>query len=125
MGFQYTKRFELINYSCYGTFVNNILYSNDLTERNYAASADKKPVSVETQVRDIIDKKRKVTRSRRSSFEGKMTAMDCLNKMECSCTNGVEDLRGGWEGSAILSHGSLLRFGCVSFVFSIVDCATL
>lgn len=123
--FQYTRRFELINYSCYGTYVNNILYSNDLTERNYAANAEKKPISVEAQVREIIDKKRKVTRTRRNSFEGKMTAMDCLNRMECSCTNNVEDLRGGWEGSAILSHGSLLRFGCVSFVFSIVDCANM
>lgn len=137
---QYTRRFELINYSSYGTYVNNILYSNDLTERNHAASADKKPPNVETQVREIIDKKRKVSRGgggnnnssnsnhhRRNSFEGKMTAIDCMNnQMECSCsTNNLEDLRGGWEGSAILSHGSLLRFGCVSFVFSIVDCASV
>lgn len=30
-------------------------------------------------------------------------------------------LREGWEGTALLSHGTLLRFGCISFVFSIVD----
>lgn len=24
---------------------------------------------------------------------------------------------GAWEGSAVLAHGSLLRFGCLSFVF--------
>lgn len=125
---QYARHFELINYSCYGTYVNNILYSNDLTERNYAATAEKKPVSVEAQVREIIDKKRKVTRTRRGSFEGKMTAIDCLNRMECSCSNNnnnMEELKGGWEGPAILHHGSLLRFGCVSFVFSIVDCASV
>lgn len=120
MKFQYTKHFELINYSSYGTYVNNILYSNNLTERS--STDTRRPVSVEAQVREIVDRKRKVSRSRRPSFEGKMTAVDCLNRMECSCTN-TDELRAGWEGSAVLNHGSLLRFGCVSFVFSIVDCA--
>lgn len=122
---QNSRDYELINYSCYGTYVNNVLYSNDLTERNYAATAEKKPIPVELQVREIIDKKRKVQRSRRTSFDAgcKMTAMDCLNRMECFCTtNNAEELRAGWEGPAILKHGTLLRFGCVSFVFSVVDC---
>lgn len=26
---------------------------------------------------------------------------------------------GAWEGSAVLAHGTLLRFGCLSFVFSV------
>lgn len=26
---------------------------------------------------------------------------------------------GAWEGSAVLAHGSLLRFGCLTFVFSV------
>lgn len=102
------------------------MYSNDLTERNYTSGAESKQGSVEAQVREIVDKKRKVQRIRHNSVEGKMTAVDCLNYMECSCnSNNVEDLKGGWEGSAILNHGSLLRFGCVSFVFSIVDCANM
>jgi hypothetical protein len=28
----------------------------------------------------------------------------------------------GCEGSAILHHGSYLRFGCLQFVFTVVDC---
>ncbi|KAK3871172.1 hypothetical protein Pcinc_023666 [Petrolisthes cinctipes] len=28
---------------------------------------------------------------------------------------------GGWEGGAVLHHGSHLRFGCIQFVFSIVE----
>lgn len=26
---------------------------------------------------------------------------------------------GAWEGAAVLAHGSLLRFGCLTFVFSV------
>lgn len=39
---------------------------------------------------------------------------------KCEC-NAKVPLVKGWEGSALLHNGSLLRFGCVSFVFSIVD----
>lgn len=27
----------------------------------------------------------------------------------------------GWEGSAILNHGSLINFGCLEFTFSVTD----
>lgn len=39
--------------------------------------------------------------------------------------NGVDSSTCGWEGPAVLHHGSLLRFGCISFVFSIVECASV
>lgn len=39
---------------------------------------------------------------------------------KCKC-HGNPQLMKGWEGSAILSHGSLVRFGCLAFVFSIID----
>ncbi|KAJ8917325.1 hypothetical protein NQ315_002347, partial [Exocentrus adspersus] len=121
---EYTKHYELINYSPNGTYVNNVLYSNNITLKRSDSniSTDEKHANVELQVRDIIDKKRKVSRSRKSSFESKMAAVDCTDKMECYCSNNPEELKKGWEGSAILNHGSLLRFGCVSFVFSIVEC---
>lgn len=90
------------------------------------STCDKKDVvPVEAQVREIIDKKRKVVRPKKNLFEAKMTAIDCQDRMECSCSSMSEDLKGGWEGSALISHGSLLRFGCVPFVFSIVDCGKL
>ena len=27
----------------------------------------------------------------------------------------------GWEGSAILNHGSFINFGCLEFTFSVTD----
>lgn len=112
-----SQQYELLNYSGYGTFVNNVLYSND--ERDKSAKKAEKQ-SVEDQVRDVVDKKRNVTRSKDSHC--KMAAVECLDRIECSCNqSSYEDLTTGWEGSAVLSHGSLLRFGCTCFVFSIVD----
>lgn len=39
---------------------------------------------------------------------------------QCQCIT-YPPLSKGWEGSAILSHGALLRFGCLAYVFSIVN----
>jgi hypothetical protein len=30
----------------------------------------------------------------------------------------------GWEGTALLNHGSYIKFGCLQFVFSITDFAS-
>ena len=53
--------------------------------------------------------------------EARMAA-DYSDRVECCCSTNCEDLKRGWEGSAILNHGSLLKFGCISFVFSISKC---
>lgn len=38
------------------------------------------------------------------------------------CIGQEKDTTGsGWEGSAILHHGSVLQFGCYSFTFSVID----
>lgn len=42
------------------------------------------------------------------------------NKLRCACSARTP-LTAGWEGSAVLNHGSVLSFGCESFVFSIPD----
>lgn len=43
----------------------------------------------------------------------------------CSCKASSSSLIGGsgagWEGTAILHHGSYIKLGCLQFVFSIVD----
>lgn len=39
---------------------------------------------------------------------------------QCDCL-ARPFLRSGWEGTALLNHGSLIKFGCTAFVFSIVD----
>lgn len=38
----------------------------------------------------------------------------------CKCTS-YPPLDKGWEGSAVISHGTLLRFGCLAYVFSVID----
>lgn len=39
---------------------------------------------------------------------------------QCECKSYAPLLK-GWEGSAVLTHGSLIRFGCLAFVFSVVN----
>ena len=44
----------------------------------------------------------------------------------CNCTVSNSSLIGGsggagWEGTALLHHGSAVKVGCLQFVFSIVD----
>lgn len=115
----------MLNYSCYGTYVNNILFSNDETNK-YIKKEEKKSPCLESQVREIVDKKRKINRSKKSLVDSKMVALDNVDRMECCCVpSNYEALTAGWEGPAIVTHGALLRFGCICFVFSIVDRANL
>lgn len=45
----------------------------------------------------------------------------------CGCRASASSLIGGsgagWEGTAVLHHGSYVKFGCLHFIFSIVECA--
>ncbi|XP_045468842.1 PHD finger protein 12 [Harmonia axyridis] len=131
---EYSKHYELINYSPYGTYVNNIFYSNEsqvhrlqkcsnqegVASANGTAAPPDSATPLENQVREMIDKKRKVCRTKKNPYDAKMTAIDGAERSECCCN--VEEGKTGWEGSAILNHGALLKFGCISFVFSIVEC---
>lgn len=38
----------------------------------------------------------------------------------CDCVDRPKMIQ-GWEGTAIVGHGALLRFGCLSYVFSIAE----
>ena len=46
----------------------------------------------------------------------------------CGCKTSSSSLIGGsgagWEGTAILRHGSYIKLGCMQFVFSIVEQAS-
>ena len=46
----------------------------------------------------------------------------------CGCHGRSSSLIGasgaGWEGTALLHHGSYIKLGCMQFVFSIVEKAT-
>lgn len=39
----------------------------------------------------------------------------------CECKGRHSMNIAAWEGTALLQHGHLLKFGCLSFVFSIVE----
>lgn len=48
------------------------------------------------------------------------------DKILCKCnikrnTRMNEHLDEGWEGSAIIAHGSTITFGCLTFVFNTLD----
>ena len=44
---------------------------------------------------------------------------------QCQCRSSSSSLIGGsgagWEGTALLHHGSYIKLGCLQFVFSIVE----
>ena len=57
------------------------------------------------------------------------TGVFCVqSKQWCNCKTSSSSLIGGsgagWEGTAVLHHGSYIKLGCVQFVFSLVDHAS-
>lgn len=48
--------------------------------------------------------------------------------MKCSCRSSSSSLIGGsgagWEGTALLNHGSFIKFGCIQFTFSVLNFAS-
>ncbi|GAA52127.1 PHD finger protein 12 [Clonorchis sinensis] len=136
---EWTHHFELINYSEFGSRVDGVTYSNDVEPRWSEMS---KASSAIDRVRELSRAefprvfhhegsrpKRPRMHGRRS--EGYRHAYDC-----CECTSLdtgfagtspqkdlTETCMSGWEGSAIVRHGSLIQFGCYKFVMSLVDIA--
>jgi len=52
----------------------------------------------------------------------KMAAMSDKKWTPCRCDNDYESKPKesyGWEGAAVLKHGSLIKFGCLEFVFCV------
>ncbi|XP_022248416.1 PHD finger protein 12-like [Limulus polyphemus] len=116
-----TKHFELLNYSEHGTTVDNVLYSCDFSEKRTSAP---QPTVIVSSLRKIVDKARgkpemkpldRLTMSSRAGQSWK----------PCNCKASSSSLIGrsgaGWEGTALLQHGSCIRCGCLQFVFSITD----
>lgn len=116
-----TKHYELLNYSEYGTIVDNVLYSCDYTR------------GLEDEVKEEkINKTTSVTKEEETSeiiktiLHKKETA--CLqeyahknDKILCKCNVKQDALEEGWEGSAIIAHGSTITFGCLTFVFNTLN----
>lgn len=125
-----TRHYELLNYSEHGTTVDNVLYSCDFSDK---PATTPQPTKVVAAVRKIIGKKQKIKEEPKEEKkeEEKITMSQRANeqlKKPCNCKGSSSSLIGGsgagWEGTALLHHGSYIKVGCLQFVFSIVDHAT-
>ncbi|VDM15889.1 unnamed protein product [Hydatigera taeniaeformis] len=113
---EWSRHFELLNYSEFGSHVDSIPFKNDIDEKAaYRCEAS----GLVKHVRNIIGTGKSVDSSSQNS-----SRMIARNRPDNNhlCVGQEKDATGaGWEGSAILRHGSLLQFGCYSFVFSLID----
>lgn len=129
----------MLNYSEFGTEVNGQWYTCDFTEHPASpprSAQIKDPMTLYDNIRSIIDKRRNIVRAEvkngevprfvdihLSNVPGEknfiLYRISLPNPPKCEC-NTRAPMINGWEGTAVLTHGSLIRFGCVSYVFSIV-----
>ncbi|KAM4566314.1 PHD finger protein 12-like [Odontesthes bonariensis] len=124
-----TKHYELLNYSEHGTTVDNVLYSCDFSEK----ASPSAPSGLVAKVQGIIRRSKK-----RQQGEGPSPVVGLLPvggvmscqpqgsvEPPCSCKASSSSLIGGsgagWEGTALLHHGSYIKLGCLQFVFSITE----
>uniref|UniRef100_A0A3B4WEP9 PHD finger protein 12 n=1 Tax=Seriola lalandi dorsalis TaxID=1841481 RepID=A0A3B4WEP9_SERLL len=127
-----TKHYELLNYSEHGTTVDNVLYSCDFSEK----ASPSLPSGLVAKVQGIIRRSKK-----REEGEGPSSVMGLLpaggvmssqpqggSELSCTCKASSSSLIGGsgagWEGTALLHHGSYIKLGCLQFVFSITEFAS-
>uniref|UniRef100_A0A672G652 PHD finger protein 12 n=1 Tax=Salarias fasciatus TaxID=181472 RepID=A0A672G652_SALFA len=109
-----TKHYELLNYSEHGTTVDNVLYSCDFSEK----ASPSPPSCLVAKVQGIVRE------------SGGVMSSQCRGAAEqtCSCKASSSSLIGGsgagWEGTALLHHGSYIKLGCLQFVFSITEFAS-
>ncbi|XP_070290309.1 PHD finger protein 12 isoform X2 [Salvelinus sp. IW2-2015] len=131
-----TKHYELLNYSEHGTTVDNVLYSCDFSEK-----ASPSPVSgLVSKVQGIVrhckmreqEEGAEAVPSPRTGLIPSGGVMSCQPqggpRSSCNCKASSSSLIGGsgagWEGTALLHHGSYIKLGCMQFVFSIVEFAS-
>ncbi|XP_036978806.1 PHD finger protein 12 isoform X2 [Acanthopagrus latus] len=127
-----TKHYELLNYSEHGTTVDNVLYSCDFSEK----ASPSPPSGLVAKVQGIIRRSKKREDDKGpSSVVGLLLAGGIMSsqpkgssELSCSCKASSSSLIGGsgagWEGTALLHHGSYIKLGCLQFVFSITEFAS-
>lgn len=116
-----TGEYELLNYSPHGSVVDGCLYCIDATQWRIPSAP---PVAdpLTQSVRAMLDKRRGLKRDSSSATTSSVQRSRAQPRRQCGCPERVSDPT-GWEGSALLHHCSHLQFGCLQFVFSIVDFA--
>ncbi|XP_041918793.1 PHD finger protein 12 [Alosa sapidissima] len=126
-----TKHYELLNYSEHGTTVDNVLYSCDFSEK----VAPTPPSSLVSKVQSITRRCKKRKSEAEDAVEGFLPAGGVMSSQcqaessrhQCNCKASSSSLIGGsgagWEGTALLHHGSCVKLGCLQFIFSIAEFA--
>ncbi|XP_075445350.1 PHD finger protein 12 isoform X3 [Ascaphus truei] len=121
-----TKHYELLNYSEHGTTVDNVLYSCDFSEKTVPTP----PSSIVAKVQGVIKcRKSQNPEVEDIKEEGVMSSQaQGPHQQPCNCKASSSSLIGGsgagWEGTALLHHGSYIKLGCIQFLFSITEFAT-
>ncbi|KAL4647197.1 PHD finger protein 12 [Arapaima gigas] len=127
-----TKHYELLNYSEHGTTVDNVLYSCDFSEKMSPSPSS----NVVSKVQSIIRRYRKRKQEEDAAevgpgavpLGGVMSSQaQGPTRRTCNCKASSSSLIGGsgagWEGTALLHHGSYVKLGCLQFVFSVTEFA--
>uniref|UniRef100_A0AAV2J6M2 PHD finger protein 12 n=1 Tax=Knipowitschia caucasica TaxID=637954 RepID=A0AAV2J6M2_KNICA len=123
-----TKHYELLNYSEHGTTVDNVLYSCDFSEK----VSPSPPSGLVAKVQGIIRRSKKQEDTAPLSLLPAGGVMSSRSQGPsaggvCGCKSSSSSLIGGggagWEGTALLHHGSCVKLGCLQFVFSVTEFA--
>ncbi|XP_075891927.1 PHD finger protein 12 isoform X2 [Nelusetta ayraudi] len=132
-----TKHYELLNYSEHGTTVDNVLYSCDFSEK----ASPTPPSGLVAKVQGIIrrGKKREDDSASGSAAVAALSLTGGVMSSQaggggggadpsCGCKASSSSLisgsGAGWEGTALLHHGSYIKLGCLQFVFSVAEFAS-
>ncbi|XP_017344299.1 PHD finger protein 12 isoform X2 [Ictalurus punctatus] len=125
-----TKQYELLNYSEHGTTVDNVLYSCDFSEKTGPSPSSGLVSKVQSIIRRCKKRKQEEEKDgERGDVSGVMSSQaEDSHLRPCSCKASGSSLIGGsgagWEGTALLHHGSHVKLGCLQFVFSITEFAS-
>ncbi|XP_014052184.1 PHD finger protein 12 [Salmo salar] len=125
-----TKQYELLNYSEHGTTVDNVLYSCDFSEKTGPSPSS----SLVSKVQNIIKRCKRRKQEEEGAGEPMVLEEGVMSQCQvtpsspcCDCKASSSSLIGGsgagWEGTALLHHGSFVKLGCMQFVFSITEFA--
>lgn len=116
-----TKHYELLNYSEHGTTVDNVLYSCDFSEKQKPSSSPNSPVASVRHLTENARNKKETTSTERVTMNSRAGE----SWKPCNCKASSSSLIGGsgagWEGTALLNHGSYVKCGCLQFVFTVID----
>uniref|UniRef100_A0A672NC07 PHD finger protein 12 n=1 Tax=Sinocyclocheilus grahami TaxID=75366 RepID=A0A672NC07_SINGR len=124
-----TKQYELLNYSEHGTTVDNVLYSCDFSEKMSQSPSNNLLAKVAFVGRCRKKEQEESAMGMAATTEGGVMSCESQDApiTPCNCKNSGSSLIGGsgagWEGTALLHHGSHIKLGCLQFIFSITEFA--